>query len=426
MRRMTLPSVLLLLLLFPTLVAAQGPAPATVRIDRLEPTAWPEVQVLLTVRDPYGVPIPDLQAEHFALTEDETLQPAVRRVEAFTNPELGLAVVLVLDISGSMRGQPLADLKIAAARLLDALGPQDQVAVIAFADRVNLDDPFPQFDAGREHDLTADKAPLYALIEGLPAGGSTPLYDALYKAVRLAGRSPAGNRLVLVLTDGRDEDANQNPGQGSAVANEDTPIREANLRHIPIFTIGLGRLVDRAYLRRVAMETGGRFQETPDSSALAGLFENVIALAKQQYRLTYTSTLPADGGKHSLRVTVRVAGQAVFDQVEWTAPGQPGAPTEPATAIPTGSGTAATDTPLPGGEGAATAGAEPPPSAIPWPYIGGAAGLAGLVALLLGGRALYRRIRPPARPYRCLKCGRTLPGADAVCPHCGRAGTFQG
>ena len=151
-----------------------------------------------------------------------------------------------------------------------------------------------------------DKTALYGAIDRLQAGGWTPLYDTAYKAVTWA-RPRQGNRAVLLFTDGREEKAPNGTG-GSKVANDDSPIREANRAGVPVFTVGLGADVDETYLKRLALETGGTYQHTANSAELAQLFRNVADLLKQQYRITYTSGLPADGGMHQVLVAV-TAGQ---------------------------------------------------------------------------------------------------------------------
>jgi Mg-chelatase subunit ChlD len=178
----------------------------------------PQMSLVATVRDANGVPVSNLAAANFEINEDRVPHArTITTVEPFVNPDVRVSVVLVIDVSGSLKGQPLADAKVAATRFLDRLSAQDRAAVIAFADKVNLDAP----DAAREAAFTSDKTALYKLIDGLQAGGGTPLYDAAYKAVQWVSQETIGNRAVILLTDGRDEQP------GSTVASEETPIQAA-------------------------------------------------------------------------------------------------------------------------------------------------------------------------------------------------------
>jgi VWFA-related protein len=378
--------------------------PATdlnVRVDAVDASGHPQMSLVTTVRDANGVPVSNLTAANFEINEDRMPQArAITTVEPFVNPDVRVSVVLVIDVSGSLKGQPLADAKVAATRFLDRLSAQDRAAVIAFADKVNLD----ALDAAREAAFTSDKTALYKLIDGLQAGGGTPLYDAAYKAVQWVSQETIGNRAVILLTDGRDEQP------GSTVASEETPIQAATRANIPVFTIGLGNQIDRGYLERLARLTGGTYQETPDSAQLAALFQNVGDLLKQQYRLTYQSGLKADGQTHRVEVIVQQAGRSAQAEAEC---GPLGAPISAPTSAPPSSPTLApTHTPVIAAPSTTTA---TPDSA---PFIIGGGALIVVVGLI--GFALRRR---PKVQY-CLRCGQTL-GPDSVCPNCGAgAGKF--
>ena len=390
----------------------------TLRVDRVDVTEFPRVTVYLTARDARGVPITGLTPEDITIREDGDPHPRpILDLTTTVNPAQPMRVVLVLDISGSMKGEPLEHAKNAAKRFIARLGPQDQVALIAFSGQINLGEPFPQLDPTREHGFTADKDALYRVIDGLEAGGATPLYDAVYKAVRLAAQQPPGNRAVLLMTDGRDEDGQGGPG--SKVADEDTPIREANRANVPVFTIGLGSAIDAAYLKRLAAETGGTYQQTPDAAALERLFQNVADLLKQQYVITYESGVPADGQEHTLEVLVTYQGSTALAQTTWgPVPFRP-TPTPTVTPSPVPSPTSTwtptsvpvVPTPVPTPPAEAQGGLN-----RAWPFVGG-----GLLAVLLAALAFVLRGRTQVaeETVPCPQCGYPLKPDEYTCPECG-------
>jgi VWFA-related protein len=371
------------------------------RVDQVDATRWPEVAVSLTARNANGVPLTDLMPADFEITEDRQAEPRqIVSLLPFVNPEVQLAVVLAVDISGSMQGQAIVDAKAAASRFVAGLGPQDAVALIAFNHTIRLDEPFPQLDPTREHGFNPDKAEIQAIIGGLEAVGATPLYDAAYKAVRLVAQQAEGNRAVLLFTDGKDEGSTPDL-PGSAIANTEDAIQEANRHNIPVFTIGLGDDIDRQWLERVAMRTGGTYQQTPTSGDLTRLFQNVADLLKQQYRVTYRSGVPADGAMHHLRVDFKKGVLDAFDAADW---GPVPLQIEP-TALPP------------------TAAPVPPEAPTAAPQQGGVsaavmAGIGLLVILAGGGFLLTRRSRPAAQQQSiCPNCGRDV-GPDGLCPDC--------
>ncbi|MGB2775049.1 MAG: VWA domain-containing protein, partial [Anaerolineae bacterium] len=303
----------------------------------------------------------------------------------------------------------------------------------AFANTIDL----AGADPAREHDFSQDKAALYEVVDSLQAGGATPLYDTAYKAVQWAAAQPAGNRAVLLFTDGKEEKA---AGGGSQVANEDSAVREANRAGVPIFTIGLGADADEAYLKRVALETGGTYQHAAQSSELVQLFRNVSDLLKQQYRVTYTSSVPADGQTHTVQVMVKV------DQHSASQEAAVGPLPLLVTPAPTPTPASSTETPAPtptpvapqptadAGKVVAPAPTAPAPTAstfftttllgLPtWLWAGIASLALAIVALLL---IRGRSGRPSEPVYRCLRCGHKLDGPDAPCPSCGFGGTYTG
>ncbi|HOU24317.1 MAG TPA: VWA domain-containing protein [Anaerolineae bacterium] len=387
-----------------------------VRIDDIDAASLPEVAVGVTARDANGVPLTGLTPLDFEVTEDrQTVPRDIQSVVPFVNPQIQIAVVLVIDISGSMQGQAIADARAAATQFVSHLSPSDSVALIAFNRNISLASPFPQLDPAREYAFTRSKEGILTTIAGLQAGGSTPLYDAAYKAVLLAAQQPEGNRAVLLMTDGKDEGST--PDQpGSSIATAEDAIQEANRNSIPVFTIGLGDSLDRQWLERLAMRTGGTYQATPTSGELTKLFQSVADLLKQQYRLTYRSGVPADGKLHYLRVDLKSGVLHAFDGRDY---GPVPLQLEP-TAVPPAalSPTAVPPTPIPPTPVPTPA----PPSGIPWTRVGGI----GVIAATLGivGYFLFGRSRPAAEPLLCPTCGRKL-GPDGICPDCKKPGVKE-
>lgn len=409
---------------------AQSGTPS-LQAEAADSTYFPEVAVPVTVRDANGVPWPDLTRDNFVILEGSIDSPRpITGVSTQVNPEAQLSLMLVIDVSGSMRGEPLANAKAAAISLLQQLGPQDQAALIAFADQIDQD----SLDATREMGFTTDKAALIALIDGLEADGGTPLYDALYKGVRLTDQTDLGHRAILLLTDGVDEDP------GSRWASQESPIQEAQRANLPVFTISLGDRTDPGYLERIARTTGGAYQVAPDSAALSATFQNVIDRLKQQYIITYLSGYDCDGQQYRVEVRLDVSGRTVSSSaVLGPLPNNQGCNSQAVvtpTFTPTPSATAttivtATPTPSPTTVTATTITTTPTSTALSdpdnqdneqtfsiWPFVLGTVVLGG------GGLLLLFRRRAPER--YCQRCGYHWEPQDVVCPQCGEKRVSKG
>ena len=285
-----------------------GPADGTPLVDE---AGFPQLHMTVTPLSDSGVPIGGLTTADFSVSEGSTPVENLVVTERM-DPNQGISVVLVLDVSGSMLDD-IDALRAATAALYDQVLQQtDESALVTFAaledgNTVSLSDPFPQLTAGREANFTNDEGLLRNLINGLVInpGDGTALYDAIYKGARLA-RTDAVNsrRVVIVMTDGIDEDRQGTAEAGSIVYNRDTVIDELRELNVPVFTVGLGDEIDSPFLQRVANTTGGTYQNAPTAEALAGIFTEVASQLKVKYDLSFTSGMLSDGEQHNLTVAV--------------------------------------------------------------------------------------------------------------------------
>lgn len=152
-------------------------------------------------------------------------------------------VTFVLDISGSMRGQKLAQAKAAGHALLSSLSRADRFRLIDFATDVKS---FREgFVAATPENIRAARR----YLDGLRAEGSTNISGALEEALDV--RSD-GERLPLIvfLTDGEPTVGVRNPDEIAAIASR----RRGDAR---LFTVGVSADVNSALIERLAVEGRG-------------------------------------------------------------------------------------------------------------------------------------------------------------------------
>lgn len=317
-------AVLILALVLGSTVPVSAQGAVNLSIDDLDMSDFPGSRVSVTVRDENGVPITGLGADKFEIIEDGRASFPPLEVTAHVNPDAEISIIMVIDISGSMEGKPIEEAMRAANALLDQLSTQDRAAIIAFADEIKDLDP-TQLEDGKELGFTTDKNAVRNVVNFLDTkiGWDTPLYDAIYKGVKMAASEPVGKRAVVVMTDGRDERDNASGvpiKDTGSLSTPDDPINEANRHNIPIFSIGLvglGGKIDTKYLARLAERTGGLYQETPEPGDLAPLFEEVASQLKTQYVLHYESLIEKDDQYHSLMVRVNLPQGQDFDETKF-------------------------------------------------------------------------------------------------------------
>nr|MBA3354071.1 VWA domain-containing protein [Blastocatellia bacterium] len=154
----------------------------TVRVDSAI------VRVNVGVVDDRGRPITTLDRSNFNVFEDGVRQE-ISRFETSSAP---FSVVMMLDMSGSTRGFR-QNIQLAATRFLDALGPDDRIAVVEFYDKVRL-----------LNDFTTDRRVAFHSISVANGEGGTDLYKALLFSLEKLGNEKSRRKAIVVLTDGVD------------------------------------------------------------------------------------------------------------------------------------------------------------------------------------------------------------------------------
>lgn len=154
----------------------------------------------------------------------------VAEVTSRTRPRL--TALLVIDVSGSMQGEPLAHVVRSAERLVDILGDGDALGVVSFDDAAHTIAEVRPLDVDGRRGLKAELA-------RLAADGRTNLSDGMARALMLFPvREPHERQIALVMSDGQ-------PNVGTCHA--DGLAREASLlkrKGVAISTLGFGALHD--------------------------------------------------------------------------------------------------------------------------------------------------------------------------------------
>jgi len=201
----------------------------------------------------------------FAISHGRLLASGVRPMHAeirvrAADADLALArppvaLVLVIDTSGSMAGRKIEDARRAALALLDEMRPDDMVGVVRFASTAETSVPL-----GRVGDVRGEAR---RLIERLRAEGSTDIANALRNADRLLGwtRDRRIGRIVLV-TDGRDT-------SGAPASTGLELARVEASRGFTVSALGIGADFDDAYLSGISNAGRGNYEYLRDTSALA-------------------------------------------------------------------------------------------------------------------------------------------------------------
>ncbi len=299
----------------PSSASAQQPAPA-IAINQVDASKYPDVRAVVTVLDARGVPVSGLTAGQFQAFDGKT-RLTVAGATAAQDSSLGLSVIIVIDVSGSMKGEPLARAKQAATEFAAQLGPNDDAALISFSDRVT---PIVG--------LTKDRQKLTAAIAALQANGGTALYEAAQTSAFLAGVAHAPRGAIVLLTDGEND-------APDAQATPDGALAVAKTAGVPVFTIGFGPKPDASYLQQLSAATQGQYRAAT-TGTISSVYADLATLLRNQYVVTIQAPGAPDGKDATLQVIVFTEGTPVAAVAPFKRGAAPvvAAPTQAAPAVP--------------------------------------------------------------------------------------------
>jgi VWFA-related protein len=263
------------------------------------PPVKPSLEFTITDKDDKYV---DVEASDLTIIEDGVKQ----KVDTFQEAVAPVSIVLALDESGSMK-KAAEGVQDAARRFVNAVRPQDKLGLVLFADRSSF-----------AHDLSVNRDHTLEGIDQYKASGGTALYDALSDALHRLKFENA-RRVVVVLTDGRDED---NPGKGPGSTHTfDDVLEYAKETDAIVFGIGLGPNVDADVLEKLALVTGGEAYFPSDTSLLDATYQRIVENLRRRWIVSYTSTNShRDGAWRNVTISTRFPDVLVRSKGGYFAP----------------------------------------------------------------------------------------------------------
>jgi tight adherence protein B len=253
-------------------------------LQSIDTGSWPRVTMSVTLPASAGEAPPS----GVRVWENGAEVTGARIASAVASRE-AIDVVLVVDVSGSMKGQPLADAQAAAERFASLMGSQDRVALVEFNATAKVLNGF-----------TNDPVVLQTALASLSAAGPTALFDGVTVGVDLFSGSAAPRRAIVILSDG---------GDTVSATDLNTVVEAARNGHVPLYAVGIQSVgFDPKPLRTMASATGGRLTSVKGSSSLGTIFGALATELNRPYSVTYTSTQP---NTPDLEVRVELDGTQV-------------------------------------------------------------------------------------------------------------------
>ncbi|MGH9257619.1 MAG: VWA domain-containing protein [Vicinamibacterales bacterium] len=247
------------------------------------------VQVSVTVTDANGRLITGLSQDDFEVLEDG----APQSITVFTDERVPISLGILLDVSDSMRGQRIADARVAVDRFVSGLlEAGDEAFIAAFNHRPRLVGPW-----------TRPPAVLAGRLNELFPSGSTALYDAVVASASLFGRRTHARAALVVISDGVDTASDVTLRQATDIVRRTEPLVYAIA--IDSDAVTANARVNPDALREMTATSGGYTEVVRGSGDLAPATERIANELNKQYTLGYVSSKPPDDRWRGIRVRVK-------------------------------------------------------------------------------------------------------------------------
>ena len=257
------------------------------------------------VADRHGRAVTDLGRGDFVVYEDGVRQ----NITSFEPTSAPFSLVILLDTSGSTLSFRTT-LKQAAVRFVDALAPDDRIAVVSFNEKAKTLQSF----------TTNRKKVGFAIRELAEGRGQTSLFKGIRHALAALAGEGSRRKAVVVITDGKDSELERSDraaattsGTGAQPVAAPKPESSAPLRAaldmadrqgVTVYPLALPsgdlRLVHdptpqqvavytaaRARLQELANRTGGRLHVINRLEEMGRLYAEVAADMRTLYTITY-------------------------------------------------------------------------------------------------------------------------------------------
>lgn len=253
-----------------------------------------EVHSTVLALDADGEPLQNLHPSNFKIKFGGVDVDSLYGVKTFGDSNEGLSILINVDVSGSMGGKPLNNVKNGILSFIDEKRPQDEICIMAFSEKAEV-----------VCDFTTDTELLRKSINDLKVWrGDTSLYYAIHKGLDHLGSSKPKHdgRYMILFSDGKEE----NPAEAYTL---EAALDKARDKNLPIFSVGYTKVEKQflQYMERIAAETGGSYYHAPSPESLNQHFSKVQRQILGSWVLAYpVFHLAGDGTFKDISITLQM------------------------------------------------------------------------------------------------------------------------
>lgn len=257
-----------------------------------------DISLLLSITDQDGYPLNSFTIGNIAVYTSTGTDSVKVKVEEIV--ELGeeddkdpIAAAMTMDYSSSMSSTDISNMEEAVKTFVRLKEDDDLIEIIKFASSVQTVESF-----------TTDTTSLIEAIEySASVGSSTAFYSSCEEGINSIKDISNVIPSIISLTDG---------GDNNSTITLNGLITLAQEYQIPVYTIGYGSGVSATNLSELALQTGGRFYQSPNSLEILDLYQLISEQLRQLYLVSWKNQY-SSGTQLVISVTVTyTAGNGTF------------------------------------------------------------------------------------------------------------------
>jgi Ca-activated chloride channel family protein len=217
---------------------------------------------------------------HLALT-----LAAIENPDADSAVERNVDMVIILDRSGSMKGQKINDARQAVSNLLSRLTAKDRFALITYSDGI-------QFISSLKPVTAAHRQDLKTLIANVRAGGSTNLGAGLQAGIDTLqyGKETGNARKLVLISDGLANKGITDAARLAAMAGV------AVEKEFAVSTVGVGNDFNEQLMTTIADHGAGNYYYLENPMAFSEVFQKEFFYTRSTIASNVSIMFPQDKG----------------------------------------------------------------------------------------------------------------------------------
>lgn len=276
-----------LILIFSMNIYGLDEGDLSIRIEQVNSSAFPFMEVYFTVSNSEGTVEPNLVQGNFSAFVDgkDTYKFDLLPFQ-FSDESISFSIIL--SSSGIMDGEPLSLQKQAIADFFEQVRDRedDLISVYTFGEHV-----VPVFESQKYNETLMDMVNAVEVHDQQPR-----LSDAIISVARKHDEISIKRKVIIVMSDGRDIDSQYTSDQFYSILED---------KNIPVYTIGIKVLGGNNLFRldEIAQRTGARYVFAKSVKYISPSFKNITDHILFGYITRFkTKDIPGDDKEHQLHL----------------------------------------------------------------------------------------------------------------------------